>query len=98
MWIIGRLKPGMTLVGAQAESTTLGKQLESQYPERNAMDPRLVPLRACERTSKTGSVRARVRCRGNNVDCVRESFNLQLARLGARQKEIATRAALGAGR
>jgi hypothetical protein len=44
MLIIGRLKPGMTLRAAQAESTTLGKQLESRHPERNGMDPRLVPL------------------------------------------------------
>jgi hypothetical protein len=42
--IIGRLKPGTTLERAQAESTVLGKQLMSQHPERNLMDPRLVPL------------------------------------------------------
>ena len=44
MKIIGRLKPGATVQGAQAEFTMLGKQLESQHPERNPIVPRLVPL------------------------------------------------------
>ena len=35
MKVIGRLKPGATVQGAQAELTMLGKQLESQHPERN---------------------------------------------------------------
>ena len=99
MWIIGRLKPGITLSAAQAESTTLGKQLESQHPERNVMDPRLAPLEQ--------HVSAQVRpalfvlaCAVGVVMLIvcANISNLQLARLGARQKEIATRAALGAGR
>ncbi|HXE35706.1 MAG TPA: ABC transporter permease [Verrucomicrobiae bacterium] len=99
MWIIGRLKPGMTLVGAQAESMTLGKQLESQHPERNAMDPRLVPLEQ----HVSGQVRPALFVLACAVGLVMlivcaNLSNLQLARLGARQKEIATRAALGAGR
>jgi hypothetical protein len=44
MKVIGRLKPGATVPGAQAELTILGKQLESQHPERNSIAPRLVPL------------------------------------------------------
>ena len=44
MKIIGRLRPGGTVHGAQAEFTMLGKQLESQHPERNYIAPRLVPL------------------------------------------------------
>src|ERR1700689_3390577 len=44
MRIIGRLKPGATVQGAQAELTILGKQLQSQHPERNGIAPRLVPL------------------------------------------------------
>jgi predicted permease len=99
MWIIGRLKPGMTLRAAQAESTTLGKQLESQHPERNAMDPRLVPLEQ----HVSGQVRPALFVLACAVGVVMlivcaNLSNLQLARLGARQKEIATRAALGAGR
>lgn len=41
MRIIGRLKPGATVPGAQAEFTILGKQLESQHPERNPISPSL---------------------------------------------------------
>src|SRR5262249_37844973 len=44
MAILGRLKPGATVVSAQAELTVLAKQLESHHPERNTINPRLVPL------------------------------------------------------
>ncbi len=44
MKVIGRLKPGATVPGAQAELTILGKQLTSQHPERNPIVPKLVPL------------------------------------------------------
>ena len=99
MWIIGRLKPGTTLAGAQAESTALGKQLESLHPERNAIDPRLVLLEQ----HVSGEVRPALFALACAVGVVMlivcaNLSNLQLARLTARQKEIATRAALGAGR
>src|SRR5579871_4330810 len=42
--LVGRLKPGVTIEGAQAELIALAKQLESQHPERNTIRPRLVPL------------------------------------------------------
>src|SRR5580698_6712080 len=44
MSIVGRLRPGATVQGAQAEFTVLAKQLESQHPERNGIKPRLSPL------------------------------------------------------
>ena len=77
MWIIGRLKPRVTLGGAQAESTTLGKQLESQHPERNSMDPRLIPLEQhVSGPAKTGSAGARVRCRRSDVDSCARIFRI----------------------
>ena len=39
MAIVGRLKPGATVAGAQAEFTELAKQLEGQHPERNPVNP-----------------------------------------------------------
>ncbi|MFZ0593383.1 MAG: ABC transporter permease, partial [Bryobacteraceae bacterium] len=42
--VVGRLKPGATLQGAQAEFMMLGKQLEGQHPERNDITPLLMPL------------------------------------------------------
>src|SRR6185312_15062043 len=85
--------------GAQAELTILGKQLESQHPERNDIAPRLVPL---ER-HVSGSVSPALFVLACAVGVVMllvcaNLSNLQLARLSARQKELAMRAALGAGR
>jgi predicted permease len=97
--IIGRLKPGVSLQSAQAELTTLGKQLESQHPERNNVTPRLVPLEQ----HVSGRARPAVFVLACAVGVVMlivcaNLSNLQLARLGTRQKEMAMRAALGAGR
>jgi len=99
MKIIGRLKPGTTLQGAQAELTALGKQLNSQHPERNPVVPRLVPLDR----HVSGSVSPALFVLACAVGVVMlivcaNLSNLQLARLGTRQKEMALRAALGAGR
>ena len=99
MSIIGRLKPGATVAGAQAEFTVLAKQLESQHPERNPVFPRLVPL---ER-HVSGQVRPALLVLMCAVGVVMlivcaNLSHLQMARMGARQKEMAVRAALGAGR
>jgi len=99
MAIVGRLKPGVTVQSAQAEFTGLAKQLGSQHPERNPINPRLVPL---ER-HVSGQVRPALlvlMCAVGLVMlivCVNLS-HLQMARMGTRQKEMAIRAALGAGR
>jgi predicted permease len=99
MKVIGRLKPGATVQGAQAELSILGKQLESRHPERNPIGPRLVPL--AQRVSGGVSPALLVLACAVGVVmlivCANLS-NLQLARLSTRQKEIAMRAALGAGR
>ena len=52
MRIVGRLKPGSYVQGAQAELTMLGKQLDSEHPERNG----IVPL-----TGPAGTARERSR-------------------------------------
>ena len=99
MKIVGRLKPGATVAGAQAELAMLGKQLESQHPERNPVTPELVPLE--EHVSGPVSPALFVLACAVGVVmlivCANLS-NLQLARLVTRQKEMAMRAALGAGR
>jgi putative ABC transport system permease protein len=99
MKIIGRLKPGATVEGAQAELTLLGKQLTSQHPERNPTVPRLTLLAQ----HVSGPVRPALFVLACAVGVVMlivcaNLSNLQLARLGTRQKEMALRAALGAGR
>jgi predicted permease len=99
MRIIGRLKPDTTVPRAQAEFTMLGKQLEAQHPERNPISPMLVPLEQ----HVSGPVSPALFVLACAVGVVMlivcaNLSNLQLARLGKRQKEMAMRAALGAGR
>jgi putative ABC transport system permease protein len=97
--IVGRLKPGTTAKMAQAEADILGPQIRREHPERNGLELRLMPLR--------DHVSARLRpglmvlaCAVGVVmliACANLS-NLLLARSASRQKEMAIRAALGAGR
>ena len=99
MAVIGRLKPGVTIAGAQAELSALAKQLESQHPERNGIQPRLVLLEQ----HVSGQVRPPLVVLMCSVGVVMlivcaNLSHLQLARMGARQKEMVMRAALGAGR
>jgi predicted permease len=99
MEIVGRLKPGATVDGAQAEFTVLAKQLDSQHPERNPIHPRLVPLEQ----HVSGQVRPALvvlMCAVGAVMLIvcANLAHLQMARMGTRQKEMAIRAALGAGR
>ncbi|HEV2349241.1 MAG TPA: ABC transporter permease [Terriglobia bacterium] len=97
--IVGRLKPGATVRSAQAEADILGPQIRNQHPERNGFRPRLSLLK--------DHVSARLRpalivlaCAVGVVMLIvcANLSNLLLARTAARQKEMAIRAALGAGK
>ncbi|HKV25893.1 MAG TPA: ABC transporter permease [Candidatus Acidoferrum sp.] len=97
--IVGRLKPGVTLGKAQAEATILGKRFEQMHPRENEFDPKISAL--AEHVS--GRLRATVIVLACAVGVVMlivcaNLSNLLLARSAARQKEIAIRAALGAGK
>ena len=99
MAVVGRLKAGATVEGAQAEFTVLAKQLESQHPERNPIHPGLVPLEQ----HVSGQVRPALvvlMCAVGGVMLIvcANLSHLQMARMGTRQKEMAIRAALGAAR
>ncbi|MCU1263013.1 MAG: hypothetical protein JWO80_5898 [Bryobacterales bacterium] len=96
---IGRLRPGATAQSAQAEFTLLAKQIGSQHPEWNGIRPRLSPLKrhVSGRVSPALMVLACAVGVVMLIVCANLS-NLQLARLGTRQKEMAMRVALGAGR
>ena len=99
MQVVGRLKSGATIGAAQAELTTLGQQLVSQHPDRNPIKPTLLPLEK----HVSGQVRPALvvlMCAVGLVMLIvcANLSHLQMVRMGARQKEMAVRAALGAGR
>ncbi len=99
MAMVGRLKPGVTPAAAQAEVTLLADRITKAHPERNNFEGRVKPL--AEHIS--GRLRLAVLVLACAVGVVMlivcaNLSNLLLARTATRQKEIAIRAALGAGR
>lgn len=97
--IVGRLKPGATVAQAQAEAAILGKQLSQENPKLNDFDPKLSMLAQ----HVSGRLRSALLVLAYAVGVVMlivcaNLSNLLLARAATRQKEIAIRAALGAGR
>ena len=99
MAVIGRLKPGVTAQNARSAITVLAQQLTSQHSDRNPIKPKLVPLEQ----HVSGEVRPALLVMICAVGVVMlivcaNISHLQMARMGTRQKEMAIRAALGAGR
>jgi predicted permease len=97
--IVGRLKPGATVESAQAEFAILAGTLSRMHPEWNNFVPRLTMLEQ----HVSGRLRPALLVLAAAVGAVMlivcaNLSNLQLARMSARQKEMAIRAALGARR
>ena len=97
---IGRLKPGLKLSDAQADTDAISLGLESLYPDSNTgWSLRLVSLRE----QLVGNTRGTLWILFGAVGFVlliacANVANLMLVRAATRQKEIALRAALGASR
>jgi predicted permease len=97
--IIGRLKPGVSVESARAETAVLGKLLMAAHKERNDFEPKVSGLAQ----HVSGQLRPTLLVLACAVGVVMlivcaNLSNLLLARGAGRQKEIAIRAAMGAGR
>ena len=99
--LVGRLKPAASLSRAQAEADILGNEIskEEKNKNRNSIHPKLTFLG--EHVS--GQIRPALLILAGAVGVVMlivcaNLSNLMLARTAARQKEMAIRSALGAGR
>jgi predicted permease len=99
MAMIGRLKPGVPAGEAQAEIRTLASQITREQPDRNSFEGHVRPLadQVSGRMSLAVWVLAGAVGMVMLIVCANLS-NLLLARTASRQKEIAIRSALGAGR
>jgi predicted permease len=100
MDVVGRLKPGVSLEQARAEMNVIAAQLERQYPKENLHTAATVNRLRDELSQKS---RGLLWALSGAAICVlliacTNLANLLLARGMARQKELAVRTAIGAGR
>jgi putative ABC transport system permease protein len=98
-FIVGRLKPGVTIEQAQADASAIARRIEEQFPGNNGIGALVGPVHEL----MTGNSREALYVLLGAVAfvllvaCVNVA-SLMLARTAARQREMAIRASLGASR
>jgi putative ABC transport system permease protein len=102
--IVARLRPGISLEQADAESKSIARQLEQEFPQlRRGWTVRLIWLRQALLGDYAGRVNKALTALMGGVGfllliCCANVANLQLARGIGRMRELALRRALGASR
>ncbi len=97
---IARLKPGVSIERAQVELSSIASRLQKDHPETNAFwDVQVVSLREfrTRRFTALSFILLGVVAMVLTIACVNVA-NLLLQRAAARNREIAVRSAVGAGR